>query len=146
MASIDIVSENLWALEEKIMEGLKFIWDLYTQPRNSEERAFVRLAVKLRYASHPRCRCPAASWDLNMWLGVLDLRACMRLCGSESYEFKDSCFQMNYSACWPRMFCSHTVMRRRETSSEEAAHTHSQITAHSQAQLPVFCSELSSRL
>lgn len=43
----------------------------------------------------------------------------------ETYELRDSCFQMNYSACWPRMFFSHTVMRRRETSrGGKYTHTH----------------------
>lgn len=51
------------------------------------------------------------------------------------YKLRDTCFQMNNSACWPRMFFSRTLMRRQETSrgGEVHAHTH---------RLMCFCSSL----
>lgn len=73
-------------------------------------------------------------WSPKLWLGVLDFRMRVRQCVCETYEFRDSCFQMNYSACWPRMFSSHTVMRRRETSRGET-HTHT----HAETHTLLFC-------
>lgn len=51
------------------------------------------------------------------------------------YKLRDTCFQMNNSACWPRMFLSRTLMRRQETSRGGEVHAHMH-------RLMCFCSSL----
>lgn len=53
--------------------------------------------------------------------------ACVCMCERKSWELRDSCFQMNNSACWPSTFFSHTVMRRWETSGGKSARTQTRV-------------------